>query len=454
MSKKFDRYFYSTFFRLLSVVALQSLIVFGVNLADSVMLGKYSELAMSGVSLANQVQFFLQSAMNGVANGLVVIASQYWGKMDINPIKRLFSSALWISVGISSTLAIIVFITPSGVLGLFSGDKAIVDAGVEYIRIMLHSYVIFAVTQVLIAVMRSVETVSIGFQTALLALVVNIALNYLLIFGKLGFPELGAVGAAYATLISRIAELLLALYYVLFRDKKIKLRIRDAFILRKNYFIDYVKAGLPLVGSGSSWGVAMGIQAAIIGRLGAAAIGANAIAAPVFQVASVVYQASSSASAVLIGKTVGEGSIDRVKLYSKRLQKIYLIIGLASFTLMMLIRGVIVDFYNVSPETRETAMTFLAVLAVTIIGSAYEAPCLCGIMPGGGETKFVLINDIVFMWFMVLPLSALSAFVFKWPVGVTFFILKSDQITKCFVAIYKVNKYKWIHKLTRDREQV
>ena len=194
----------------------------------------------------------------------------------------------------------------------------------------------------------------------------------------------------------------------------------------------------------------MGIQAVIIGRLGAAAIGANAIVSPVFQVVSVVYQASSSASAVLIGKTVGEGDISRVKRYSIRLQKIYLIIGGVSFIVMMLMRGLIVDFYNVTAATRSTAMTFLAILAVTIIGSAYEAPCLCGIMPGGGETRFVLINDIVFMWFMVLPLSALSAFVFKWPVGVTFFILKSDQITKCLVAAYKVNKFKWIHKLTRE----
>ena len=244
MGKKFDRYFYTTFFRLLGVVALQSLIVFGVNLADSVMLGKYSELAMSGVSLANQVQFFLQCAINGVANGLVVIASQYWGKMEIGPIKRLFSSGLWIGIGISSALAVAVAITPAGVLGLFSSDKKIVEAGVEYIRIMLHSYVIFAVTQVLIALMRSVETVSIGFHTALLALVVNVTLNYLLIFGKLGFPELGAVGAAYATLISRIVELLFAVVYVLFRDRKIRLRIRDAFILKKTYFVDYVKANL------------------------------------------------------------------------------------------------------------------------------------------------------------------------------------------------------------------
>lgn len=453
MFKKIDRYFYSTFFRMLAVVSLQSLIVFGVNLADSIMLGKYSELAMSGVSLANQVQFLLQCAMGGVANGLVVISSQYWGKMDVNPIKRLFASAFWIAAGISALLETIVLIAPSGVLGLFSGDAAIVEAGVEYIRIMAHSYIIFAVTQVLIGVMRSVENVAIGFQTALLALAVNISLNYLLIYGKLGFPEMGAAGAAYATLISRIAELSFAVFYILFRDKKIRLKIKDIFIVKKNYFIDYVKAGLPLVGSGSSWGVAMGIQAVIIGRLGAAAIGANAIVSPVFQVVSVVYQASSSASAVLIGKTVGEGDISRVKLYSRRLQKIYLIIGLLSFVIMMLMRGVIVDFYNVSSETRETAMQFLAVLAVTIIGSAYEAPCLCGIMPGGGETKFVLINDIVFMWFMVLPLSALSAFVFKWPAAVTFFILKSDQITKCLVAAYKVNKYKWIHKLTREEDQ-
>lgn len=445
-----DRYFYTAFIRLFAGVALQSLIVFGVNLADSIMLGTYSETAMSGVSLANQIQFLLQCLINGASNGLVVLASQYWGKKNTEAIKKVFSSAFAVAAIMSLALGIAVIAAPGGVLGILSDEAEIVEQGAAYIRIMGYTYLIFAVSNMLIALMRSVESVKIGFYTSLLALVVNIGLNYLLIFGHGGFPEMGVRGAAWATFASRVAELAAVLIYVFVIDKKVRMKLSDVFRIEKTYFRDFLKAGLPLVGSGSSWGVAMTVQTGIIGRLGAAAIGANAVTAPVFQVAAVLYTSTSSASSVLIGKTVGEGNIPEVKRYAKKLQLIYLLVGVLSSAVLLLIKNSIIGFYDITEETRLLSDTFIYILAVTIIGSAYEAPCLCGIVSGGGETNFVFFNDIIFMWCLVLPLSILSAFVFKWSVPVTFFILKADQIAKCFVAVVKVNRFRWIKKLTRE----
>ncbi len=444
-----DKYFYKTFFSLFGVVSLQSLIVFGVNLADSIMIGSYSELAMSGVSLANQIQFLLHMFVNGAANGLVVIASQYWGKKNLQPVKRVAAVAFWAGISMSALLMAVVLISPEGVLGILSNEAEIVAEGAKYIKIMAFSYVIFAVTNILIALMRSIEVVKIGFYTSVLALIFNVGLNYCLIFGNFGFPEMGVEGAAIATLISRVVELLFVIFYVFCYDKRLALKVSDLIRIEKAYVKDYIRAGLPLMGSGGSWGIAMTVQTAIIGRLGEACIGANAVTAPIFQVVSVLYASSSNASSVLIGKTVGEKDIPRVKLYAKKLQIIYLAIGLISCAILLLTRDFVISCYDVSAETAALAAIFINVLSVTVIGSAYEAPCLCGIVSGGGDTKFVFKNDIIFMWCMVLPLAFLSAFVFKWPVPVTFFILKSDQITKCLVAVVKVNRYKWIKTLTR-----
>ena len=453
MMKIKDKYFYKTFFSLFFVVALQNIIVFSVNLADSIMLGSYSEIAMSGVSLANQIQFLLQMFVNGAANGLVVISSQYWGKKHIEPIKKVFAAAFWAGVLMSLILMITVLISPEGILGILSDEKEIVLEGARYIKLMAFSYVLFAVTNILIALMRSVEAVRIGFYTSVLALILNISLNYCLIFGRFGFPEMGVEGAAVATIASRAAEFIAVTVYVFVIDKRLRLKLRDILALERTYINDYIKAGLPLIGSGGSWGVAMTVQTAIIGRLGAAAIGANAVAAPVFQVVSVLYTSSGNASSVLIGKTVGENDIPRVKKYSKKLQIMYLIIGALSCISLLFLRDVIISFYDVTEETAALSAVFINILSVTVIGSAYEAPCLCGIVSGGGDTKFVFKNDILFMWCMVLPLSFLSAFVFNWPVPVTFFILKSDQITKCIVAVFKVNRFKWIKNLTRENEE-
>ncbi len=447
---KKDPYFYKTYFRLFLTVAAQSLIVFSVNLADSVMLGRYSETAMSGVSLANQIQFLLQCLVNGVGSGLVALGSQYWGKKDVAALKKVFSAALAVGVGISAVMALAAALAPAGVLGLLSNKTEIVAEGAKYIRIMAHSYIIFAVSNTLIALMRSVEAVRVGFYTSALALVFNIFLNYALIYGRFGFPEMGVEGAAAATLVSRAAELLFVLLYVFVYDKKVRLRVSEAFAPDRAFFRDYIKTGLPLVGSGGSWGVAMFLQTAIIGRLGAEAIGANAVSAPVFQVVSVLYASSSSAAQVLVAKTIGEDDVPRLKTYVRRLQVIFLVTGAASSLLMFGFRNTIVDFYNVSAETRALSVSFIGILAVTVFGSAYEAPCLVGIVSGGGDTAFVLKNDLLFMWGIVLPLSALSAFVFRWPVPVTFFLLKLDQLLKCAVAVVKVNRFRWVKKLTRE----
>ncbi len=280
------------------------------------------------------------------------------------------------------------------------------------------------------------------------ALFFNIGLNYCLIFGKFGFPELGIEGAAIATLIARIVEFIIAIYFLFFRDNKLKVKIKELFVFERQYFKDYMKSGFPLEVSSASWGIAMLLQTAIIGRLGQSAIAASAIATTIFQVISVVTYGGASASSVIIGKVVGENRFYDAKKYAKTFQFLFLGIGILSSVTLFLLKNPIVSIYDISGETAVLAATFITILSVTIIGTSYQMPCLTGIVSGGGDTKFVFYNDLIFMWFIVLPLAYLSAFVFKWSIPVTFLLLKSDQIMKCFVAVIKVNRFTWIKKLT------
>ena len=222
------------------------------------------------------------------------------------------------------------------------------------------------------------------------------------------------------------------------------------FKIEKSYISDYFHTGFPLVLSSASWGFAMAIQCAILGHLGSETVlSANSIATTVFQVVSVAAYSAGSAASVIIGKAIGEDRIDDVKSYSKTLQMLFLIIGLVSGIVLFAVKDFFISLYNVTPETVKLANAFITILCVTLVGTAYEAPCLGGIVSAGGDTKFVFRNDLIFMWGIVLPLSLLSAFVFKWPPAVTFACLKSDQITKCAVAVVKVNRFKWIRKVTR-----
>ena len=446
-----DKAFYKAFIIMTLTMAGQNLIAFGVNLADSVMMGAYSETALSGVGICNNVQFFLNMAASGISSGMAVIASQYWGKKETKPIHRVSSVAVWLGIIFTAVIFAFAAIAPETLIRLFTDKDAVIAQAVEYLDIIKHTYLMFTLSTIILSILRSVETVKIGFYVSLSSFAINIFLNYALIYGKFGAPEMGIRGAALATLASRLIEFIVTVVYLLFIDKKLKMKIKDLFVTDRQMIKDYFKTGLPLMMSSVSWGIAMSIQGAIIGRLIESAIAANSIATTIFQVATVICYASSNVACVLIGKTIGENKpMEIIKKRSKNLQLIFLAIGIISSGILLLTKNLIIDFYDASPETIDITNQFIWVLAVTIIGTAYEAPALCGIVSGGGETSFVLKNDIIFMWLIVLPLSALSAFVFKFPVVVTFACLKADQVLKCAVALVKVNSFNWVKTVTRD----
>ena len=445
-----DKSFYKTFLSMTGAIAVQNLITFAVNLADNIMIGGYSQTALNGVSMVNQIQFLLQMLMLGTGSAIGVLGAQYWGKKELQPIRKATSIGLLLGIILSAIMMVLVYFFPHQALGLLTNEQAVIEEGSKYLVIICFSYVLFAVSNNLLSALRSVETVKIGFVVNLMALVVNIVLNYGLIYGNFGLPEMGVEGAAIATFTARAVEFIVVVVYVLFIDKKIRWRPRNLFHIDRVMFKDYIRVGMPLILSNGIWGVAMSVQTAILGRLGEDTIAANSIATTLFQVITVVTYAASTASGVVIGKTVGEEDIPRVKEYTKTLQILFLIIGVLTGLALFASRDFIIGLYDVTPGAAELSRQFILVLSFTVVGTSYQCACLTGIVTGGGDTKFVLINDLIHQWLIVIPSAFLSAFVFHWPMWVTVLCLKSDQVLKCFVAVIKVNRYKWIHKLTRE----
>lgn len=439
-----EKHFYKSFFWLTLIIGLQNIISLGVNLSDNVMLGGYSESALSGVALANQIQFLLHMLVMGAAEGLVIMASRYWGAKDIGSIRKIASIGMRMAVVLSAVLWSIIFFFPHATLSIFTSGESVIQEGVKYLQIICFSYVFFAITSILLASLRSVETVKIGFTVSLSTLVINVILNYVLIYGHFGFPELGVRGSAIATLIARMLETVIVCVYIKKYDRKIILKLKDFFHIDLGMFKQYLKVGSPILMSNTFWGLAMGAQTAILGHMGAAAIAANSIATTIFQLVTVAIYASASATAVIIGKTIGEGFSGKVKAYAKTLQILYLFLGLVTGAILFILKDYVLDIYTISGEAKALALQFMTILSITVVGTAYQMPALTGIVRSGGDTKFVLYNDFIFMWLIVLPSSFLCAFVFNLSPIATFICLKSDQILKCFVALVKVNRYKWI----------
>ncbi|GGE31175.1 MATE family efflux transporter [Pullulanibacillus camelliae] len=439
-----EKPFYHSFFALTIIIGLQNMITFGVNLSDNFLVGGYSESALSGVALANQIQFVLQMLVMGVGEGLVIMASRYWGAKDIPSIKKIASIGMRLSILVGLIIWAVVFFFPEGCMALFTNDTSVIHEGTKYVQIICFSYIFFAITNILLATLRSVETVKIGFILSSSTLIINICLNYLLIYGHLGFPELGIKGSAIATLAARIIELVIICLYVKRFDRKLMLKLHDFFKMEKELLKQYIKIGSPILMSNFIWGVAMAIQTAILGHMGGTAIAANSIATTLFGIVTVGIYASANATTVVIGKTIGKGDMDKIRAYAKTLQILYLAFGLFTGLILFILKDFVLDFYSITAEARDLSLQFMIVLSITVCGTAYQMPALTGIVRAGGDTRFVLYNDSIFMWLIVLPASSLCAFALHLSPLMVFICLKSDQILKCFVAIVKVNRYRWI----------
>lgn len=445
-----DKGFYSNFFSLWKILVLNNIIILGVNLADNIMLGRFDEFALGGATACNQVQFVFQQVILGLSNAVVVLGSQYWGEKRTGPIKKLSSAAVVLGIIFSAILFVFASVMPEKVVGLFTDSQKIIEEGVTYLSIIKYTYPVFALTNIILAILRSVESIKVGFYVSVITLVLNISLNYVLIFGKLGFSPLGAKGAAIATLISRIAELFFVIIYVLFIEKKIKWSASDLRHQDKSLVKKYCKTCIPFVITDGLFGVSTALQTVILGHMTEAALTANSVSTTLYQVLKVAAVGSASAAAVIIGKTIGEGkTIEKIKEYTKTLQIIFVLMGIATSIILFIVRIPIVSMYNISDEAKSLANGFLLVLCVTCIGTAYQMPTNTGIIRGGGDSKFILIVDIISIWGIVLPLSFVAAFVWKWHPIAIIACLNADQIFKSVPAFIKANRYKWIRRLTK-----
>lgn len=447
-----DKTFYRTFAILTLSLALQNLLTYSVNLADNIMLGRFSQDALSGASLCNQLQFFLQMLVQGVGEGVVVLGARYWGKQDLKPIPNIIGAGLRFGVSIAAVLFVLALLFPTQIIRLMTNDPVIMEQAVQYLQIICFTYVIFALTNMLTASLRSIGIVKIGYIISASTLCINICLNYVLIYGNFGAPALGVRGAAIATLVSRMVELLIVIWFLKFREHTLCLNWRKLLLIDTSYIRDYIQVSLPMLVTQTMWGASSIIQTAILGNMQNAAmvVPANSISVLVFQILSVVGYGAASAAAIITGRTLGEGHKERIDQTAFTFQVLFCIIGVFTGLVILLSRGPVMMIYNtLSHEAATLTRQFITVLAITSVGTCYQMAADCGILRAGGDTRFAMWNNIVFVWMICLPCAALSAFVFHFSPVVVFFCLKMEQLGKCPVIFLRVRSRKWIKQITR-----
>ena len=440
--------FYRNFLKLCSMLVWQNVVTLSVNLADNIMLGAFSETALSGVTTVNQVQFVFQQLLMALGDGLVIFGSQYWGKKETEPVRKISAWAMRTGIFIALILFLLASFFPRQLLGLFTTDQTIIEAGLSYLAIIRFTYFFFAVTQILLATLRCVEIAGIAFGLSVMTLVINCSINWILIYGHFGAPRMGAAGAAVGTLTARIAEICVLITYICKKQSWIGIHIRDYLQTDWKFGQKYYKVVCPLLVIQGLWGVNTALQTAILGHMTAAAIAANSAASNLFLMVKSAAVGAASAASVTMGKTIGSGDLKLAKLYSKKLQKFFVFMGIICGVLLFFIRIPVLSLYQLSPETREMANTFLMILSVVMVGMSYQMPTNGGIIRGSGSIAYSMKVDLISTWAIVIPLSMFMAFVVKASPAIVVCCLNADQIFKCVPAFLKCNYGHWIKTMT------
>ena len=455
-----DKDFYKAFFTMTFTLALQNLIVFGVNLADSVMMGAYSETALSGVGICNNIQFFLNMAASGVASGMTVIASQYWGKKDMQSISRAVGVASMVGMIVAAVLAAVLFFFPVQVMDLLSNKHELSVLGAPYLQLIGISYIFNMFSSVYTSAQRSAENPGFGMKLFGISTLINTGLNYLLIFGKLGFPQLGIRGAAIATLCARICEFIICVLYAL-RDKRIQMQWDAFFCPGWDMLRRFLKYATPVIANETAWGLGNSLLTVVLGYTDNSVemLAANAVMGNLNRLFLVFCFGLGAATAVLVGKAIGEGqSQDEVMHLSRALLRFTVVSGtvlavVALLTIPLLCQPVIFPLFKLYGQSAHIATALAATAFAAIPLHAYSISAITGVLRSGGDVVWSAALDLGPQWLVCLPLTALFALVLKTDIWFIALAMQTECIAKIPLCAYRIRTRKWISDVTVSRRR-
>ena len=445
-----DRSFYKNALNIAIPIALQNLITFSVSMADTVMVGRLGEINLSAVAIANHLQFILMVLIFGVGGGASVMASQYYGKKDIDSIHKVMSIMYRLCIIITIIFILIAIFIPKQFMNIYTTDKEVILQGIKYLKILSISYIFYSITNCTISVLRSVKTVRISLLVYSISLIVNIFFNYVFIFGKFGIKPMGVQGAAIATVISRFSEFITTLIFIIYFEKKINLKFKNLIKLDSKVIKVFTKTSTPIILNELFWAIGSSMISIIVGRLGREVVAGNSINNVTNQFATLFIFGLSSASSVIIGNTIGKGDYEKAKEYANTICILSFVMGILSGAIILLLRPFIVNLYNVSDYTKYIAKQIMISTAILAIFKSSSSNIMMGVLRGGGDNKFVFITEMIFMWLVSIPLGFYGAFVLKLPVFIVFLIIRSDEILKSIAGLLRVRSGKWIVDITRN----
>ncbi len=440
--------FFKELSKLMIPIAFQSFMLAAVAASDTIMLGIVSQDALAAVSLASKIQFVQNIGIAGLVGGGMVLSSQYLGKNDKATVGNIFTIMLRYSILICIIFWAISFFIPTQLMHIFTNDSIMIEIGAKYLKISSWSYLIIGITQCYLMMLKTANKALSSAVVSSIAVVINIILNALFIFGLFNIPKMEAEGAALATVIARIIELLLAL--IIFKGSKcLKYNVLNIFKLDFKLEKEFFKVSKNLILNEFIWGAGITIYSIIIGHLGSEATAANSIASVVKDLVTSLCRGIGVGGGIMIGYRLGKSDFDNAKACGDKLVKISFIYGLISAAIILIATPIVINTMVLTDTASYYLLIMLIICSVYMIAKSINIAIINGIFYSGGDSRFDAYSLGVTMWGIIIPLALLGAFVFSWHVLVIYLIISMDEVIKIPWVLKHYKKYKWLKNITK-----
>ncbi len=430
-------------------VILQQVINLSVNLCDGIMVGQLQEAAISGVSIGNQFYMLFHIFCMGLGGGAAVLVNQLWGRKDVANIKQVITLLIRICIVVASFFTILSFFATEQILEIFTKNKSVIDEGTAYLKMMSGAYIIHGLALTLSILYRSVGMVWLSLISSICSFGINIFLNWVFIFGKLGFEPMGVKGAALGTVLARLVEFVVIATFVFILDKRINYKIKYILKSCKNVLSQFRMFAVPVIISDLMLQLGNNMIAITMGHMenSKVMLAANNITAITVQISTFFILGISNAASIMVGHSIGEGNIKKAKKYGVKFLKVSVVVGLFSALVIKIISPFILNAYVVSSQTIEYTNSLVNAISIIVLFQAVSSVLTKGVLRGGGDTKFLMVADVLFLWIASVPLGFLFGIIFNLSPFYVYFAMKIDMIIKAIWCIFRLYNYKWIKKL-------
>lgn len=447
-----DKKFLKTIVMLAIPITMQSFVTSSLNLVDNVMVGKLGEEAIASVGLANQYIFIFTLCIIGINAGASIFMSQFWGKKDISNVKTTLGLDIILSVLTAMIFMLGALIFPVQIMNILSKDIQVINMGANYLRIVAISCLFTSFTQGFSSALRSTEQPKVPMYASIIGVLINAFLNWILIFGKFGFPAMGVNGAALATIIARLIEMIFIVLYIYINKNTIEIKIKELFCLNIEFIKIYFKTSWSVILNELMWALGMTAYSIAYAQIGTSAVATMQISTTLNNMFMVFLIGLANAASIIIGNKIGADEEDLANRYSTNIAVISVIVGFVIGLIVWVTSPLIINLFNVTMETYNDTLQVLRIMALFFTLRSFNMVMIVGVFRGGGDTTYAMLLQSCTIWMYSVPIAFIGAILIRLPVYGVFFLICTEEIIKCFFQVYRLRTGKWLKNVIADIE--